>query len=60
MMLFFSGFWREVVVDFVGLFFFGDYIMVVIDEFSCFLEVEIFILILVKVVIFKFDVIFLR
>lgn len=60
MMLLFSGLWKMLVMDFFGLFFLGDYFLVIIDEYSCFLEVEIVKFILVKFVILRFDVIFVR
>lgn len=54
------GLWQEFFVDFCGFFLSGDYLLVVIDDFSWYLEVEILRLILVKVVIFYFDSIFVR
>lgn len=47
-------------MDFCGFFLDGDYLLVVIDDFSRYLEVEILRLILVKVVILYFDSIFVR
>lgn len=51
-------FWRKFSIDFCGSFFFGDYLFVVIDEYSRYFEVEIVRSIVVVVVIFKLDRIF--
>jgi len=52
--------WKEVAVDFAGPFPYGNYIMVVTDEFSRFPEVEILTLTSAKAVIPKLDAIFAR
>jgi len=52
--------WREVAIDFAGPFPSGDYIMVVIDEFSRFPEGELLTSTSAKAVIPKLDAIFAR
>ena len=52
--------WKEVAIDFAGPFPSGDYITVVIDEFSRFPEVELHTSTSAKAVIPKLDVIFAR
>ena len=53
--------WKEVAVDFAGPFPSGDYIMVVVDEFSRFPEVELLTSTsAAKAVVPKLDVIFSR
>jgi len=52
--------WKEVAIDFAGPFPSGDYIMVVIDEFSPFPEVELLTSTSAKAVIPKLDAIFAR
>ena len=52
--------WKEVAVDFAGPFPSGDYIMVVVDEFSRFPEVELLISTSAKAVVSKLDTIFSR
>lgn len=46
-----SVLWKEFVLDFVRLFCFGEYFMVVINEYSCILEVEIVVFIFVGFII---------
>lgn len=55
-----SGPWKEVAVDFAGPFPSGDYLMVVIDEYSRFPEVEILTSVSARAVIPKLDAIFAR
>ena len=52
--------WQEVAIDFAGPFPSGDYITVVIDEFSRFPEVELLTSTSAKAVIPKLDAIFVR
>ena len=52
--------WKEVAIDFVGPFPTGDYIMVVIDEYSRFPEVETLTSTSARAVIPKLDAIFAR
>ena len=55
-----SAHWKEVAVDFAGPFPSGDYIMVVIDEYSRFPEVELLASTSAKAFISKLDAIFAR
>ena len=52
--------WKEVAVDFAGPFPSRDYIVVVVDEFSRFPEVELLTLTFSKAVVPKLDAIFSR
>ena len=52
--------WEEVAIDFAEPFPRGDYIMVVIDEFSCFPEVELLTSTSAKAVLPKLDATFAR
>ena len=52
--------WKEVAVDFAGLFPSRDYIVVVVDEFSRFPEVELLTSTSAKAVVPKLDAIFSR
>ena len=55
-----SGPWKEVSIDFAGTYPSGEYIMVVIDEYTRFPEVEILTSTTAKSVIPKLDAIFFR
>lgn len=50
--------WLEVSVDFCGFFLFGEYLLVVIDDYLRYLEIEIVYLILVRLIMMKLDKIF--
>ena len=52
--------WKEIAVDFAGPFPSGDYIVVVVDEFSPFPEVELLTSTSAKAVVSKLDAIFSR
>ncbi len=52
--------WKEVATDFLGLFPTGEYLLVVIDEFSRFPEVEVLTTVSAKAVLPKLDAIFSR
>ena len=55
-----DGPWKEVAVDFTGPFAGGEYLLDVIDEYSCFSEVEVVYSTSANAVIPKLDAIFAR